>query len=42
VIKRPSLLLAAMFVVSMTFAAPVFAAGNDDWNDDNGDDDWDD
>jgi hypothetical protein len=39
VIKRLSLLLAAMFVVSMMFVAPVFASGNDgndDWN--NGDD----
>ncbi len=31
-IKRLSLLLAAMFAFSMMFAAPVFASG-DDWND---------
>jgi hypothetical protein len=36
VIKRLSLLLAAMFVFSIMFAAPVFASGDDDWN--NGDD----
>jgi hypothetical protein len=36
VIKRLSLLLAAMFAFSMMFAAPVFAAGDDDWS--NGDD----
>ncbi len=35
-IKRLWLLLAAMFVVSMMFVAPVFASGNGDWN--NGDD----
>jgi hypothetical protein len=43
--KRLSLLLAAMFVVSMMFVAPVFASGNGDnnngdewsWCDDNGD-----
>jgi hypothetical protein len=43
-IKRLSLLLAAMFVVSMMFAVPVFASGNGDnnngdewsWCDDNG------
>ena len=34
-IKRLSLLLAAMFAFSIMFAAPVFASG-DDWN--NGDD----
>ena len=34
--KRLSLLLAAVFVLSMTFAAPVFASGDGDWN--NGDD----
>jgi hypothetical protein len=34
--KRLTLLLAAMFVLSMTFVAPVFASGNGDWN--NGDD----
>jgi hypothetical protein len=33
VIKRLSLLLAAMFAFSMMFAAPVFASGDDDWND---------
>ena len=33
--KRLSLLLAALFALSMTFAAPVFASGNGDWN--NGD-----
>jgi hypothetical protein len=33
VIKRLSLLLAAMFAFSMMFAAPVFASGDDNWND---------
>ena len=37
-IKRLSLLLAAMFVASMMFVAPVFATGDNDWNN-NGDDD---
>ena len=38
-IKRLSLLLATMFVLSMMVAAPVFASGNGDWdnnNDNNG------
>ena len=34
--RRLSLLLATLFVLSMTFAAPVFASGDGDWN--NGDD----
>ncbi len=34
--RRLSLLLATLFVLSMTFAAPVFASGEGDWN--NGDD----
>jgi hypothetical protein len=34
--RRLSLLLATLFVLSMTFAAPVFASGVGDWN--NGDD----
>jgi hypothetical protein len=34
--RRLSLMLATLFVLSMTFAAPVFASGDGDWN--NGDD----
>src|SRR3712207_8502307 len=36
-LKRLSLLLAALFVAATLFAAPVFARGNDNWNN-NGDD----
>ena len=31
-LKRLSLLLAALFVAATLFAAPVFATGNDNWN----------
>jgi hypothetical protein len=34
--KRLALLLAALFVASMVFVAPVFASGNNNGDDDNG------
>jgi len=38
-LKRLSLLLAALFVAATLFAAPVFATGNDNWNNKSDDND---